>query len=98
MGSQETVPPTLNFSPTQTPPPTLHQPLNPLMAHRAKIHLVPDADVQALEHLANGPQHRRHGPAQAIHAEVITLRTDLVNVKEVLNAVIDDLQAVGFTT
>ena len=36
--------------------------------------------------------------AQAIHAEVIALRADLVNVKGVLNAVIDDLQAVGFTT
>jgi hypothetical protein len=35
---------------------------------------------------------------QAIHAEVIALSADLVNVKGVLNAGIDDLQAAGFTT
>lgn len=33
--------------------------------------------------------------AQAIHAEVIALRADLINVKNVLNSVIDDSQAIG---
>jgi hypothetical protein len=36
--------------------------------------------------------------AQATHAEAIALCADLVNVKGALNAVIDDQQAVGFTT
>jgi len=33
--------------------------------------------------------------AQAVHAEVIALRADLVVVKNLLNSVIDDLQALG---